>query len=1578
MMKVEAHMFKGMKRGNHEIRQDGQFLWDAHNIRITDRDDNTLLSITNEKGTLDTNVTFKGQYVGHCVLNNYLILFTADEDRSNNYIYRVEKINDKYRVHILFYEQEVTDYSWTPNYPIEAIGIYETEYIQKVYWIDGNNQPRVINIKKPEYILKDTKFSLLLDLDEFDFSNNAPGNDEQNKFNNEIPTPSNFTGDWNSFLEEYKREYPYIYKGDYFDFVRDLNLEETVTVNKLETGGQFSSGTIQYAFSYYNKYEQESNIWYTTPIYYISPKDRGGNPEEKVNNSFVINIWAPDQNFDFIRIYSIHRTSINSVPEVKVVTDIKCKLKDLGESVTFIDTGTTGYVIDPTQLLYIGGTSIIANSITHKDGTLFLGGITHIESDIRDKVYDILSNCVHHDLTIFNNKMSSYNNTESTYYNYSNSLYSKYSAGFMTNETYRLGYQVQYKNGKWSEPFYFDDKIITNKYPWETGAFNKSTAIGFEDHNNVIRKKLRDLGVRKIRACVVFPTAAERDVICQGVLCPTVYNVNGRKKDAPYAMSSWFFRPAVNMKDNSKNIYKGASIQFQHNRALFTGTNRGAEIQNMKTGVDTLDDLNKVDIDNYNSHFFVDENIVTFHSPDLEFDTSLSNYSWNDVSLNIIGKVSLGAIIGDIDIQTSSPAIGTTSEGFHHTYIGYQTKEYPNINGGLIMGGFYNDAVITSEFKTGASDKYWAVYPWHRTGSLNNDSKRPIPTDNKETNTNVRSAVLLRKKISNLKYFDRISDLSGENSNKINSIEYKISTPQLFNSNELSLVKLKPSYLNKEVPYFGNVDTLITSKGAYNLYCANNFDPKDNPDNDFKIVENGILESKDPVRMKYKSSPHLVFSLSGNENNEIPLLPKHAAIGNKVTNDNFKFPNWQNTGVSDDDFISTERNYVLWIYGCDELDTIFSHGSASEDRIGNVIMAYSIFNNKPVIRVVTRESKGITSRIIEGDVYFKAVPGVTILRNNNDKLPGTSDTDYSNKIYNGKLRYYKATKKEENGSIYHEIQEITPTENGSTTVTNYKITQKTFGDNDFQDIPRQPYLLIGNIIRKNNSDTKFGGKSEEALQQNLWVPAGRSISINDVNVTNTTDDTSIIIPFEYGDTWYSRYDCLKTYAFTDEDENQIIDIGSFMCETRVNIDGRYDKNRGQLSNINVSPINFNLFNEVYSQKDNFFNYRILDDSMYKQSKFDNQVTWSKEKHSGEEIDTWTNITLANTLDMNGDRGKITALKTWNESILCFQEKALNEILFNSRVQIPVSDGVPIEISNGYKVNGKRTFSDIIGCYNKWSIVATPYGLYFPDYNTNSIYLFNGNLTNLSRDNGMDWWVKSSKVNNIWSPLFTGINRENGIRTFYDSKYGDIYFTPGSVSYNITDEKEALCYSELLGQFTSFMSYGGAAAMFNFADGFYSLRADNENNIKLYKNNAGKYNKFYGATMPFSISFISNEEPLLTKTFDTIEIESDVYSNDNLTNKMPFNSILAENEYQNSGICEFDDNPMSIRKKFRVWRINIPRSNYVASKLNNGEDIIRYKYGRARIRNPWTKITLSNSGEYNEKTILHNIAVKYSI
>lgn len=109
-----------------------------------------------------------------------------------------------------------------------------------------------------------------------------------------------------------------------------------------------------------------------------------------------------------------------------------------------------------------------------------------------------------------------------------------------------------------------------------------------------------------------------------------------------------------------------------------------------------------------------------------------------------------------------------------------------------------------------------------------------------------------------------------------------------------------------------------------------------------------------------------------------------------------------------------------------------------------------------------------------------------------------------------------------------------------------------------------PHLYMAEIYRAANEDTDFGGKTEEALQSNLWIPAGPAVRLDDDGQTGN-------IEYCWGDTWYQRYDCLKTYSYTTEDKNSIIEIGSFMVETHVNIDGRYDKNRGQDNNLNMSP-----------------------------------------------------------------------------------------------------------------------------------------------------------------------------------------------------------------------------------------------------------------------------------------------------------------------------------------------------------------------------------------------------------------------
>lgn len=116
----------------------------------------------------------------------------------------------------------------------------------------------------------------------------------------------------------------------------------------------------------------------------------------------------------------------------------------------------------------------------------------------------------------------------------------------------------------------------------------------------------------------------------------------------------------------------------------------------------------------------------------------------------------------------------------------------------------------------------------------------------------MRTAILDKKTISNLKFFGRnISVRVPRN--------YDIVTPQLFDSNELDVIKFKPSYMQGSVQYMGNIDRVYKRAEAYPLYISSS---PDSPQYSQIPTEGDyIQESIDPVRIKYKSTPHLLMSL---------------------------------------------------------------------------------------------------------------------------------------------------------------------------------------------------------------------------------------------------------------------------------------------------------------------------------------------------------------------------------------------------------------------------------------------------------------------------------------------------------------------------------------------------------------------------------------------------------------------------------------------------------------------------------------------------------------------------------------------
>lgn len=1398
-----------------------EFAFENHNLRLATNEGNTMMSWVNERGPkelvlhIDTKPwateesddrytnSIVGTPIGTAVLNHKLVLFTVEE--SNSYIY-VFKESDNLIWNLtgkLLYKGNL---GFSTDCPIETLVSYESENIQKVYWTDNNNQPRVINI--------------------------ATSMDYK-------------TGKYNDSS---------------FDFVQELALKEEVYVTKLYGAGEFPPGVIQYAFTYYNKYGQESNIFYTTPLQYISYVDRAGSPEEKIANCFKIQVNRVDKNFDYIRVYSILRTSKDATPVVKRVQDLEIKEDTL--YLTFVDNGTIGETIDPTELLYKGGDEIRAKTIEQKDETLFLGNITVTRPpiDIKDRL--LTDNEVSKTHPIANDKVIAIakqrnfrlaSKSPFTYYNTLDTIGDKVldnyqgASCFKSREYYRLGVQFQYKNGKWSEPYWIGDKQCNavpsenpkNGYPM-VPEFEYTIGNKNETNKEGIFKSLYRQGYRKVRPVFAVPRTQDRTILCQGIGCPTVYRKTDRKNNL-YASASWLFRTksyteSLDGSDSDWNIPNANSTESNgYTGGGYVTPSLKLMSQYEYPFINSLKEANTIIVSPYLSStevmgtfndedsYYIDTKLITLNSPDIEFDDFITHTDFKGYNLCTVGYTTFEKTYGDISIQTSTPTIGSDAAGFIHRSIvapGY---------GALISGVFFNDYIVDDldgpkyeAYNTSSPPIDFPIYMWHKNGSLNNDVAR-----------DGRSAQLLKKRISNYRLGSTTAYAGIGLAPVLGTTNTDI---QLFNADYLTVVKV-----NGKV-YQGNVDTMVIPSEPSPYYLIGN--PwRDSVDTDYKSRSRFRLTLKDP---NDTSSEHGIWEL----------------------------------GKRDD----------TW-------------GWYKKRKEGNDI------GDK--VNGLAQWREGVS-------IKYKSTPHLV--------------ANINNDIYTWKA----------------------DTEGGA-----------------FTTLSKGQAPII-EVYKEYDKDIIFGGTSDEALQAATWIPCGPPVAFE-------AEDKEHVLEFKWGDTYLQRYECLKTYPFTSEDKNQVIEIASFIVETRVNIDGRYDRNRGQISNLNMTPQNFNLINPVYSQMNNFFSYKIMDEDSYKDTSFPNTVTWTKTKQNGADVDLWTNITLANTLEMDGDKGMINKLIRLNNQLLSFQDSGISQILYNENTQISTTEGVPIEIANSQKVQGKRYYSDTVGCSNKWSVVQTPAGIYFMDSNEKSIYLFNGQLNNLSTTGGFNSWAKQNipSANVKWNPKDFG-----SFVAYYDKLNQDILFINGETS---------LAFSEKFNCFTSFYDYGGAPYFCNLDDKEIWIK-----DSKLWQHQKGEYCNFFNIPKSYSMTLIGNQEPQMDKIFTNLEFRACVSgegindeTKDKFTPSLPFDSLEAWNEYQHGLLTLSNrdghdifthgnkDGNASLNRKFRMWRCDIPRDN---AKVDDAtESLMGIKRFKARpldrIRNPWVYIKLTKN-KATSKVEVHDIMATY--
>lgn len=1596
-----------------------------YNLRFTTTDEQSSMAvITNEKGPEEI-LELKGTPLGYATVKNYIVIFSKDSSKDYITIY---KNNEE----IEWYAQYEGSFNFSMKYPIEALVSYEREDIIKVYWVDGLNPFRVLR----------------------------------------IPTES-----------EKKSA-----TTDYFNVVKDIqflyNSDRAVLIKRLPYGGTFPSGTIQYVFTYFNKYGSESNIFKVSPIYYLSNNNKGTAADTNTSCSFQITLSRIDTGWDYVRVYSIIRTTANSTAVCKKVTDL-C-VKDLIKTVdgkveytplSYIDNGLYGESIDSTRLLYVGGETIIPETITQKDGTLFLGNYKIQRPELTKELKEVLqSNCEASKDAFFNTSttitrekqesslepsttetvkvirkaVSLLQKDEATNssYQYSSQLGSSSDkiTTFKSKETYRIGIQLQDKTGRWSEPIFLFDaynnttplklaqtvneegniqltptqtpvKVIdpdikinssseeieeveglevatvqqedsqsviqiapVDTYEWfewnkEVGGFNGGSGEGGSsnsDYSSVTAEAIlankaaaltygylqlnlkdwkyndktllevfTDMGYRRVRPLVVFPSYGEREVLFQGIANPTIKKVdpdNNNKLD--YKLASWFFRPIASSTSSISEEGEGfidPEFDDKGNPLYSYGYKNHYSITNI--GVyPVFEDGAKIPYYDYNNlynnaqaefqyktndEFYIDWSTITIDSPDLKFNEQLNIDDLEDAKLRIVGYIDISGNTPSYDItidgnvetpkvllhdgKNSSVPFGNDSMIDYSFYKGpiSSNKGAQFINAPLWIDGFSDRDASAGEDDDGRKDyrKKFAqfyIYPWQRNGSLNNCSS--IQCANME---GYRPSVLKKKIIANARFaFDTVycEDKISSTTDDTGATELKIDIPAYINCDITDIKSflgdstLQVTRFKDGTIYRNSIDVVLPASGYASFAAAGQLD---------EWAYKDFIEKRDYSTTLYNDDGTL------------------KAIFTKK--DQVLTYNWGTKVYNPSDKVTSFRVYAPYKYQKDTEDqkeNNYSLAMPEEECTEYVLSAKSL------------KTQFFVNRLQR---YYDCI---------HDKYYNWGD-------------HTEEDKDGDNDNDYHKCNDPIPMQfkTGSNCVVNLKepllpqsviIKEEDVPDDKIKYLNRIATTSLGRWLPLvevyKEVENKFGGTSESALMNNNWLIAGPA-----VNIGNTVD-----LFWDNGDTYFQRYDCLKTMPYSETAVNSIVEIMSFFCETRINIDGRYDVNRGIDDYTIVDNTNFNLLNEVYTQSDNYFQYSIGDQDSSDLNKYENQIIWSMTKQPAEPIDYWTNITLLNNLDLDGNRGPIRALKEFNSNILAFQDKGIALIKYNQDALIQPENGLPIEIANSGKVTGSQYLFTNMGCMNKWAIADIQEGIFFIDsLNRKLMLISKDGIKDIGQQSKFESWIKENcssteKWNTQW----------------YNSSAPILAYDKSTEEILIINKNEAVAFSIGLLQFTSFYSYENSPFIINNMHRSIIVK-DN----KLWDLRKGEYNMFFGEFKPYSTEIVLNDEQTfnLLKLFSEIEVRDNKLISDN---DYSFDTIEASNSYQKTALQPLifiKNRPSNLKTKLRTWRFFIPRASEVLSHRTLD-----------RMKDHYLKVKLSHTKKTTSFTKVHSIIGNYYI
>lgn len=379
---------------------------------------------------------------------------------------------------------------------------------------------------------------------------------------------------------------------------------------------------------------------------------------------------------------------------------------------------------------------------------------------------------------------------------------------------------------------------------------------------------------------------------------------------------------------------------------------------------------------------------------------------------------------------------------------------------------------------------------------------------------------------------------------------------------------------------------------------------------------------------------------------------------------------------------------------------------------------------------------------------------------------------------------------------------------------------------------------------------------------------------------NANPDSTIGAPYEQGVRMWKAYISYSKFNFNYRYQTQG-DISTYFhgkTDVRTLFSPTVTDTTPNYTTLVHTNDSLNVLNyDTSMNSSNIYNVGVIfNPDIIEATEFPNTIIWSPVQNEESKEFSWRSFPAGNRYVIPKNKGDITNIQgVKNDTLLINTTDSFYRTRSDLKVTTDTGE-VYLKTSSIFDIPPEElipSISGAAGCQHRFGCVVTKYGYIFPDDKRGTIYLYNGQLEDIS-SNGNSLFFKSSMGEDEDNPFV-----ESGYTIGFDPKLNRIIVTKksGVISWTFS-------YNPIRKTWISFHDYIPDYMFNTLSGGLYSAKA---NGFHLHE--GGAKGTYYGVQHVSYIDIVFNTDNSEHKLLYSINWNTEVYPN-TYTNGQPNNEL----------------------------------------------------------------------------------------